>query len=179
MVKSLAWWSRSTYPIVSAYCLESRRNANVPQVLYKVLRDMAMESRGAPGLKYSEFKKRLATNGFSHEQSGPLKLRLQLLEAFMEELPKPGAPSKPKKTDVWNFEKGSLTIIDLSCPFVNENDACALFSICLSLFMEGRSIGGRIVALDEAHKVSIPPSIREMANVNLVPHTVRRGRQVH
>jgi len=29
------------------------------------------------------------------------------------------------------FEQGSLTIVDLSCPFVTENDACVLFSICL------------------------------------------------
>ncbi|KAE9967994.1 hypothetical protein EG327_011238 [Venturia inaequalis] len=122
------------------------------EVLLKVLRDMVMESQGKPGLKYSDFKRRLAASGFSDAQSGPLKLRLQLLEAFMEQQPKPGAPAKPKKTDVWQFEKGSLTIVDLSCPFVNANDACALFSICLSLFMEGRSTGGRIVALDEAHK---------------------------
>ncbi|TID22995.1 Mannosyl-oligosaccharide alpha-1-2-mannosidase [Venturia nashicola] len=122
------------------------------EVLLKVLRDMVMESKGEPGLKYSDFKRRLAASGFSDAQTGPLKLRLQLLEAFMEQQPKPGAPAKPKKTDVWQFEKGSLTIVDLSCPFVNANDACALFSICLSLFMEGRSTGGRIVALDEAHK---------------------------
>lgn len=114
-----------------------------------------MESQGKPGLKYSQFKRRLAESGFSDAQSGPLKLRLQLLEAFMEQEPKPGAPAKPKKTNVWQFEKGSLTIVDLSCPFVNANDACALFSICLSLFMEGRSTGGRIVALDEAHKVNV------------------------
>lgn len=114
---------------------------------------MAMVNRGAPGLKYNDFKRRLAASGFSADQSAPLKLRLQLLEAFMEQQPKPGAPAMSKTTDVWKFEKGSLTIIDLSCPFVNENDACALFSICLSLFMEGRSTGGRIVALDEAHKV--------------------------
>lgn len=117
---------------------------------------MAMEAKGKPGLKYSDFKLRLAAAGFSNDQTGPLKLRLQLLEAFMEEQAIPGAPAKAKKMDVWQFEKGSLTIIDLSCPFVNSNDACALFSICLSLFMEGRSTGGRIVALDEAHKVNIP-----------------------
>ncbi|QDS68924.1 hypothetical protein FKW77_008310 [Venturia effusa] len=122
------------------------------EVLTKVLRDMVMESKGKPGLKYSEFKLRLTAAGFSHEQTNPLKLRLQLLEAFMEQQPKPGAPAQRATTDVWQFEKGSLTIVDLSCPFVNSNDACALFSICLSLFMEGRSTGGRIVALDEAHK---------------------------
>ena len=58
------------------------------------------------------------------------------------------------KSDIWSFHPGSLTIIDLSCPFVDESAACALFSICLTLFMEGRTKSGRIVALDEAHKVN-------------------------
>jgi hypothetical protein len=134
---------------------------------------MATENQGAPGLKYSDFKSRLEGAGFTGAQAGPLNLRLQLLEAFMETLPKPGAPAKPEMTDIWQFEKGSLTIIDLSCPFVNENDACALFSICLSLFMEGRSIGGRIVALDEAHKVTsnFSTTLRG-TNIIQVPHRV-------
>lgn len=53
----------------------------------------------------------------------------------------------------WQFKPGTLTIVDLSCPFVDENAACALFSICLELFLEDRSSSGRILALDEAHKV--------------------------
>jgi len=40
----------------------------------------------------------------------------------------------------------------LSCPFVNGNDACALFTICLGLFLADRSQHGRVIALDEAHK---------------------------
>ena len=60
-------------------------------------------------------------------------------------------PSK-SQDNIWTFDQGSLTIVDLSCPFVNENDACALFSICLSLFLENRNKVGRVVALDEAHK---------------------------
>ena len=59
------------------------------------------------------------------------------------------------KTNIWSFEPGSLTIVDLSCPFVDESAACALFNICLALFLEERGNAGRIVALDEAHKVSL------------------------
>ncbi len=44
-------------------------------------------------------------------------------------------------------------IVDLSCPFVDGNAACALFDICLELLLEDRSNVGRIVALDETHKV--------------------------
>ena len=56
------------------------------------------------------------------------------------------------KTTTWSFDSGSLTIIDLSCPFVDESAACAMFNICLALFLEERTQSGRIIALDEAHK---------------------------
>lgn len=57
------------------------------------------------------------------------------------------------KSDIWSFEAGTLTIVDLSCPSVDEGAACAMFNISLTLFLEDREKAGRIVALDEAHKV--------------------------
>lgn len=65
--------------------------------------------------------------------------------------------TKIAKSNIWSFEPGTLTIVDLSCPFVDEGAACAMFNICLALFLEERQAAGRIVALDEAHKVR--PSI--------------------
>lgn len=61
--------------------------------------------------------------------------------------------AKIAKAGIWSFQPGSLTIVDLSCPFVDESAACAMFNICLALFLEDRHEAGRIVALDEAHKV--------------------------
>lgn len=115
---------------------------------------MAQDSQGMRGMNYAHFKKRLEGESFLGGQNGPLKMRLDLLESFLEPRPVPGT-KKTNSTDIWSFEKGSLTIIDLSCPFVDENDACALFNLCLSLFLENRSDGGRLVALDEAHKVEL------------------------
>ena len=160
----------------------------VVQVILRILRQMAIESRGAAGLNYSAFKRRLALEGFTDKQTGPLNLRLQLLESFMEQPLIPGtgfvATSKPdfgdtkkgksngrrweleeaerrqnweEKSDIWSFEPGSLTIVDLSCPFVDYSAACALFDIALALFLESRGNVGRVVALDEAHKVCIQP----------------------
>ena len=57
------------------------------------------------------------------------------------------------KRGIWSFRPGTLTIVDLSCPFVDESAACALFNMCLSIFLDDRQDVGRIVALDEAHKV--------------------------
>lgn len=61
--------------------------------------------------------------------------------------------AKIAKAGIWSFQPGTLTIVDLSCPFVDESAACAMFNICLALFLEDREEAGRVVALDEAHKV--------------------------
>jgi hypothetical protein len=107
------------------------------EVLVQILRDMAVERQGRAGVDYAEFKSRLDSAAFSRDQNAPLRLRLQLLESFLDPRMSrsTGAKTIPS-SNVWRFEQGSLTIVDLSDPFVNENDACALFSICLSLFME-------------------------------------------
>ncbi|KAL9120238.1 MAG: hypothetical protein Q9187_003204, partial [Circinaria calcarea] len=154
------------------------------EVILRLLRQMAMETQGAPGLNYTAFRRRLALENFTKDQNGPLKLRLDLLESFMEQPRKPGSEFDPaakpffadtkngrkaareweaqeaerirtedeKKSKVWLFQPGSLTIVDLSCPFVDDSAACALFNICLALFLENRGDVGRVVALDEAHK---------------------------
>ena len=124
---------------------------------------MAVESQGAPGLDYDAFRKRIEGEAFTGQQTGPLKLRLELLESFMDRTSKteegqqapifPDTKEKKSADRVWDFEPGTLTIVDLSCPFVDESSACALFSICLDLFLESRNTASRIVALDEAHKV--------------------------
>jgi hypothetical protein len=135
---------------------------------------MAIASKGAPGLDYQAFRRKLVGEGFTGMQTGPLKLRLELLESFME-LPatagaqyvelttrarkQPAALQKPRGEDedrAWRFEAGTLTIVDLSCPFVDDSAACALFTICLDLFLENRGDVGRMIALDEAHKVGHP-----------------------
>lgn len=155
------------------------------QVTRRIMRQMAIESRGRPGINYNLFRKRLSAEAFSPQQESLLKIRLDLLESFMELPNTPGAlygqdpnPVFPdtkrgrtnqrrweqdqsekvklkKEQKIWSFESGSLTIVDLSCPFVDEAAACAIFNMCLALFLESESRHdvGRIVALDEAHKV--------------------------
>lgn len=132
----------------------------------RILREMAIESRGAPGLNYDVFRKKIDDESLTGQQSGPLRLRLDLLESFMDRPSKAGGAKhlpkhekeKQKEREsgdrTWKFEPGTLTIVDLSCPFVNDNAACSLFNICLELFLESRGSGSRIVALDEAHKVA-------------------------
>ena len=150
----------------------------------RILRSMAMRNQHTSGLNYNEFKDRLSMERFNDGQLAMLATRLQLLESFMvqpgvqvndakpskhagtkkaqaeraERQNKEDARERAKiaKSGIWSFKPGSLTIVDLSCPFVDESAACVMFNICLALFLEDREKAGRIVALDEAHKVRCP-----------------------
>ncbi len=122
------------------------------QIIINILKQMAFESKGAPGLQYQAFLHRVNAESFARDQKGPMHLRLQLLESFMDTGNR--AIKHPTKTaDIFKVQPGSLTIVDLSDPFVDPASACVLFDICLALFLEERSDVGRIIALDEAHKV--------------------------
>jgi len=160
---------------------------------------MAIKNQGASGFDYNTFRKRLDEESFTGQQHLPLKLRLDLLESFMDRPIKAGQTEmmpvfandragkhakrqwleqmnqkiedeRASRARAWNFEPGILTIVDLSCPFVGDNAACALFNICLELFLESRGSVGRIVGLDEAHKVrfsyaKLPPRPMLIATV--------------
>lgn len=120
-------------------------------VVMNIARDMAMEG---PGFTYTEFRRRISLVKWLPGQATPLNMRLQLLDSIIE--PSMATlKNKPasSKENIWSFEPGSLTIIDLSDPFFSSADACTLFSICLSIFLEDRNQCGRVVVLDEAHKV--------------------------
>jgi len=54
--------------------------------------------------------------------------------------------------DIFSNRPGTLTIVDLTDPFVDPASACSFFDICLGLFLEKTLDCGRIIALDEAHK---------------------------
>ncbi|CAP80597.1 Pc12g09700 [Penicillium rubens Wisconsin 54-1255] len=126
------------------------------EVVMKILRDMAIANQGKSGFNYSTFKLLLQREQFLKGQLMPLNMRLEVLESFFEPGSVPGANTNKSKQhsadNAWKFPPGTLTIIDLSCPFVGQEDACALFNIAVSLFLKNRHDAGRIIALDEAHK---------------------------
>ncbi|KAI5781295.1 hypothetical protein EDC01DRAFT_710193 [Geopyxis carbonaria] len=111
----------------------------------KVLRDMAASSPSG-GLSYLDFLDRLDSLRLSSAQRGPLQQRLDLLESFLD-------LSSDAPPPHFQFPPGSLTIVDLSCPFVDESTACVLFNTLLGLYLEApASAAGKLVAVDEAHK---------------------------
>ena len=115
-----------------------------------VLRDMAKQPRTAPGIDYCKFRSDIDNLKLSDTQKEHLNQRLKLLESFLHTT----ASRDFKKRAGHGFKPkaGSLIIVDLSCPFMVESDACMFFSICLSLFIGSRNNHGLVVAVDEAHK---------------------------
>ena len=71
---------------------------------------------------------------------------MALLESFM---------SKKKQTDTskGRFQSGQLTIIDLSDPFIDPASACGIFEVALRVFTRTEVGTGKVLVVDEAHKV--------------------------
>jgi hypothetical protein len=109
----------------------------------QILREMATQS--GP-FNYIDFKAKIGKCGFNPTQENMLNLRLGLLESFLDmdnSCPEP------------QFKEGEVTIMDMSCPFVDANTACILFKIGLQRYLQSK-VAGKMVVLDEAHKVSFP-----------------------
>ncbi|TVY83558.1 hypothetical protein LSUE1_G003602 [Lachnellula suecica] len=126
--------------------------------IYRILRSMRLvqqERRGT--FDYMLFKEMIDAAKLHPSQLGPLQQRLDTLESFMPSgqtaAPRPHARGLPVLPgNDWTPKAGHLTIVDLSCPCVTPEGACALFNICLSIFLEKGTEIGRVIALDEAHK---------------------------
>ena len=114
----------------------------------KVLRDMA--AHGSGDFDWIDFNSRLSELDLIPGQRRMLDQRLELLESFLD-------------MEAWDggcfdgMEGGQqLTIVDLSCPFVDASAACVLFNICIGLFLSATRADavGKVIAVDEAHKAS-------------------------
>jgi hypothetical protein len=108
----------------------------------KVLREMAAES--ATSFDYLEFRRRLDEAGLERKQLEFLNQRLELLDSFLD---------LENKTTSPEFRAGEITIIDLSCPFLDASTACVLFKVGMGLYLDSDSTLGKLIVLDEAHKV--------------------------
>lgn len=150
------YFSQEQHSVDVMMTLMAVHNTGISAPLYisairQVLKDIALKNQDTPGFDYKDFRTRLAFLSLTEGQNAPLNMRLELLQGvLLEEKQTPEA--QEAYNAIWKFVPGTLTIIDLSDQFVNEEDACALFSICLKLFMDGWKHNPRIIALDEAHK---------------------------
>ncbi|KAL4892019.1 hypothetical protein BDV59DRAFT_202920 [Aspergillus ambiguus] len=107
----------------------------------RVLREMAMESGGH--FNYSKFRVRLNSLRLDRAQTPFLYQRLDLLDSYL---------NLSGNSDGDYFIDGGVTILDLSCPFVDQNTACILFRISIDLFLHAHPARGKMIVADEAHK---------------------------
>lgn len=109
----------------------------------KILRQMATES--SHGFDYVKFRRILDKSGLDSKQVPFLHQRLDLLESFLD---LKNETTKPE------FKAGEITIIDLSCPFLDASTACVLFKVGMEIYLDSDPATGKLIVLDEAHKVS-------------------------
>lgn len=141
-----------------------------------ILREMAIESQGLGSFNYTAFKDKLSATQFVRGQDGPMKLRLDLLESFMNRSKEiPPKILANNKNDFLVGTPGSLTIVDLTDPVIDPDSACVLFDICLSVFIQQTKCG-KIVALDEAHNYMTEGSCSAKAFTEKLLRTVREQR---
>lgn len=72
---------------------------------------------------------------------------MELLESFVDKTKDSTAPQR--------FEAGQLTIVDMSDPFIDSGIACGFFEILVRLFVREKVDTGKVLVVDEAHKVSL------------------------
>lgn len=100
---------------------------------------------------YTAFKKTLEERKktFNPQQLVGLEQRMSLLNAFMNDEWAASNLRRPR------FSAGQLTIIDLSDPFIDSSSACGLFEIVIRLFVRAEVETGKVLVVDEAHKVGV------------------------
>lgn len=91
-------------------------------------------------MRLEEHKQTLLPN-----QLTSLNQRMDLLESFLE--------TRSSVTHS-RFAQGQLTIVDLSDPFLDSAAACGFFEIVTRLFIRADVKTGKVLVLDEAHKVN-------------------------
>ncbi|KAH7094357.1 hypothetical protein FB567DRAFT_431366 [Paraphoma chrysanthemicola] len=113
-----------------------------PLYMAQVMQILRKMSTAGGAFDYKAFKQQLKKKKFNPTQSSMLQMRLDLLESFLD------------TTDTYPepcFSPGEITIMDMSCPFVDANTACILFRIGLKLYLQTEGTG-KMIVLDEAHK---------------------------
>ncbi|GAB1737742.1 hypothetical protein NU219Hw_g2152t1 [Hortaea werneckii] len=112
------------------------------EVMMEELRQMTMSQRP---FTFAEFEKRKENQKFLGNQVSMLNMRMNLLKSFMNK-------AHTSQKGLFKTHPGTLTIVDLTDPFLDSSTACMLFDICFALFKQNRPSSGLVVGLDEAHR---------------------------
>lgn len=104
---------------------------------------------------FTQFKEKLEARkkSFNNDQKSGLEQRMALLESFLH-TPAGKFGYYNKFTSALRFASGQLTIVDLSDRLVDNYIASALFDIVVRNFERADVGTGKVLLVDEAHKVS-------------------------
>ena len=129
------------------------------QIIEKVLREMALDPKSVQGFNWDTFCSEMQAQKLDIAQQKHFDMRKALLESFIRK----GIKGKtggtqildhvPNGVDIFDVKSGQLVIVDLTDPMLDASAACSLFDICMSGYVRGKKKHGRVIALDEAHKV--------------------------
>ncbi|KAF8187861.1 hypothetical protein K438DRAFT_1433992, partial [Mycena galopus ATCC 62051] len=111
--------------------------------LYMHVALLIIRNMGVDAFSYLEFKRRIGLERLDPKQKAMIKLRLDLLDAFI----RPGAHEMESY-----FTAGGLVLVDLTDPFLDGLTAAVLFDTVLGAFTQWQTTSGKVVVLDEAHK---------------------------
>ncbi|KAI6861762.1 hypothetical protein KC338_g6478 [Hortaea werneckii] len=146
----------------------SGEEQNVPlymEVMMEQLREMATSQRP---FTMAEFEERKKAQDFKEGQDSMLKMRLNLLKSFMNK-------DHTSQEGLFKTQPGTLTVVDLTDPFLDPATVCMLFDICLALFKQNRPSSGLVIGLDEAHRYLNKSSAADAFTESLVS-TIRMQR---
>ncbi|KAJ7875723.1 hypothetical protein B0H14DRAFT_3547050, partial [Mycena olivaceomarginata] len=111
--------------------------------LYMHIALLIIRDIGVDAFSYLEFKRRIGLERLNQTQKAMIKLRLDLLDAFIR--------SGAREIESY-FTAGGLVLVDLTDPFLDGLTAAVLFDAVLGAFTQWQTVCGKLVALDEAHK---------------------------
>ncbi|KAJ6577804.1 hypothetical protein B0H19DRAFT_1370886 [Mycena capillaripes] len=115
--------------------------STMPLYMHMVL--LIIRNMGVDAFSYQEFKRQIGLEQLNPTQKAMIKLRLDLLDAFIH----------PSAADIQSyFTAGGLVLVDLTDPFLDGLTAAVLFDIVLGAFAQWQTLCGKLVVLDEAHK---------------------------
>ncbi|KAE8366116.1 hypothetical protein BDV27DRAFT_156197 [Aspergillus caelatus] len=124
----------------------------------RVLREMAIENKGGT-FDYLDFRRRLEDLNINRMQTPFLHQRLDLLDSYLD--------LKGEHNGDY-FTDGGITILDLSCPFMDQATTCLLFRITIDLFLHAHPSRGKMIVADEAHKyMSETPAAKDLTDTFL------------
>ncbi|KAE8143147.1 hypothetical protein BDV38DRAFT_277174 [Aspergillus pseudotamarii] len=124
----------------------------------RVLREIAIENKGGT-FDYLDFRRRLEDLNLNRMQTPFLHQRLDLLDSYLD--------LKGEHNGDY-FTDGGITILDLSCPFMDQATTCLLFRIAIDLFLHAHPSRGKMIVADEAHKyMSETPAAKDLTETFL------------